>query len=75
VCVFVPHGTIGEFRNDLNRQAVDALYRTAWVADYPSIENLLNPLFRTGAATNVGRYSNPAVDQLFQQADAASSRP
>jgi oligopeptide transport system substrate-binding protein len=73
-CVFVPHGTFGEFRSDLNRQGVDALYRTAWVADYPSIENFLNPLFRSGAAANVGRYTNPAVDRLLQQADAAVSQ-
>jgi oligopeptide transport system substrate-binding protein len=43
------------------------------VADYPSIENFLNPLYRTGGSSNDGGYSNPAVDAKLAQADAATS--
>jgi oligopeptide transport system substrate-binding protein len=43
------------------------------VADYPSIENFLNPLYRTNGSTNDGEYSNPAVDELLARADAAPS--
>jgi oligopeptide transport system substrate-binding protein len=73
-CVFQPQTTLGKFRTALNKGSITSIYRSAWVADYPSIENFLNPLFRTGAAANVGRYSNPAVDTLLAQADAAPTQ-
>jgi oligopeptide transport system substrate-binding protein len=47
------------------------MYRSAWVADYPAIEDFLNPLFRTGSASNAGGYTNPAVDKLLTDADSA----
>lgn len=46
-----------EFRKKLDDQTVGAIYRSAWVADYPSIENFLNPPFRAGGSSNVGHYS------------------
>jgi oligopeptide transport system substrate-binding protein len=73
-CSFKPQTTLGEFRKQLSNQSISAIYRSAWVADYPSIENFLNPLFRTDASSNVGQYSNPAVDALLKQADAAPSQ-
>jgi oligopeptide transport system substrate-binding protein len=73
-CVFQPQTTLGAFRTALNNRSIHAIYRTAWVGGYPSIENFLNPLFRTNGASNVGEYSNPAVDELLAQADAAPSQ-
>ncbi|MGH2942441.1 MAG: peptide ABC transporter substrate-binding protein [Solirubrobacteraceae bacterium] len=72
-CKFVPQPTLGQFRKQLDDRTINAIYRSAWVADYPSIENFLNPLFRTGGASNVGKYSNHAVDVLLTRADAARS--
>jgi oligopeptide transport system substrate-binding protein len=72
-CNFVPVPTFGEFRTAINAREVNQLFRSGWVADYPSIENFLNPMYRTGAASNDGEYSNPAVDALLAQADAAPS--
>jgi oligopeptide transport system substrate-binding protein len=74
-CVFQPQTTLGAFRDALNNRSIDAVYRTAWIADYPSIEDFLNPLFRTNGASNVGQYSNPQVDALLTRADAAPSQP
>ncbi|GAA2393763.1 ABC transporter substrate-binding protein [Catellatospora methionotrophica] len=73
-CVFQPQTTLGEFRAALNNRQIDAVYRTAWVAGFPSVENFLNPLFRTSGASNVGQYANPQVDALLAQADAAPSQ-
>lgn len=73
-CRFVPIPTLGEFRRRLNAQEIVALFRSGWIADYPSIENFLSPMFRTGASDNVGRYSNPEVDAVLSAADAAPSR-
>ncbi|MER6017498.1 peptide ABC transporter substrate-binding protein [Streptomyces anulatus] len=68
---YVPVPTFGEFRRQINEQKVTAIFRSGWVADYPSIENFLNPIFRTGAAVNGSGYSSPEVDALLARADAA----
>ncbi|WP_322750568.1 MULTISPECIES: ABC transporter substrate-binding protein [unclassified Frankia] len=72
-CTFVSVPTLGALRKKLNDHTMDAIYRSAWVADYPSIENFLNPLFKTGGSSNVGQYSNQAVDALLTRADEAPS--
>ena len=46
--------------------------RSDWSADYPSIENFLNPLYRTGGSSNDSNYSNPEVDKLLEQADGTA---
>jgi len=73
-CRFVPVPTFGEFRTTINAGEASAIYRSGWVADYPSIENFLNPLYRTGGSSNDGGYSSPAVDATLAQADAAASQ-
>lgn len=73
-CRFLPVPTLGEFRRRLNAQEITAVFRSGWIADYPSIENFLSPMFRTGAGDNVGKYSNPAVDSLLSAADTAPTR-
>jgi oligopeptide transport system substrate-binding protein len=70
-CRFVPIPTLGEFRRRLNAQEVTAVFRSGWIADYPSIENFLSPMYRTGASDNVGQYSSLAVDSLLSAADTA----
>jgi oligopeptide transport system substrate-binding protein len=72
-CNFVPVPTFGEIRSAINARQMNRIYRSSWVADYPSIENFLNPLYRTGGSTNDGEYSNPAVDALLARADSAPS--
>jgi oligopeptide transport system substrate-binding protein len=68
---FVPATSFGEFRQKVNAHEMKGVYRAGWIADYPSIENWLNPLFRTGASSNDGLYSNPAVDAKLAEADSA----
>ncbi|GAA3221394.1 ABC transporter substrate-binding protein [Pseudonocardia petroleophila] len=72
-CNFVPVPTFAEFRTTINAREATTPFRTGWSADYPSIENFLNPLYRTGASANDGEYSNPQVDALLAQGDAAPS--
>jgi oligopeptide transport system substrate-binding protein len=72
-CNFVPVPTFGEFRTAINAQEMTRIYRSGWVADYPSIENFLNPIYRTGGSSNDGGYSNPEVDAMLARADAAPS--
>lgn len=72
-CTFVPVPTFAEFRTTVNAREATTPFRTGWQADYPSIENFLNPLYRTGASANDGVYTNPQVDALLTQGDAAPS--
>ena len=39
-----------------------------WCADYPDPENFADALFHTGAQQNTGKYSNPALDAILDQA-------
>ena len=48
------------------------MFRTGWQMDYPSIENFLAPLYKTGASSNDGKYSNPEFDKLINEAAAAT---
>ncbi|MET9732787.1 ABC transporter substrate-binding protein [Streptomyces sp. NPDC006458] len=70
---YAPVPTFGEFRKLINEEKMTTIFRSGWVADYPSIENFLNPIFRTGAAVNGSGYSNPEVDALLARADAAAT--
>lgn len=53
-------------------------FRQGWIADYPDPENFLTVLFHSrnvGAAGNTSRYRNPALDRLFDEADAMAPGP
>jgi oligopeptide transport system substrate-binding protein len=58
---------------DLRKQARDhqleGMLRGAWAFDYPSIEDYLTPIFKTGADSNDSQYSNPQFDSAMTQAD------
>lgn len=68
-CVGKPFPTFGEFRSLVNAHQMTSMWRSGWQADYPFIENWLNPLLRTGGSSNDGLYSNPAFDAKLAQAD------
>ena len=70
-CQFVPVQTFGEVRKKITAHTMTQMYRAGWIADYPYIENFLNPLYRTGGSSNDGLYSNPAVDAKLAEADKA----
>ncbi|NUT47200.1 MAG: ABC transporter substrate-binding protein [Saccharothrix sp.] len=70
---FVPSTSFGEFRQKVNAHEMTGMYRAGWIADYPSIENWLTPLYRTGASSNDGLYTNPAFDAKLAEADKAPS--
>jgi oligopeptide transport system substrate-binding protein len=48
-------------------------YRAGWVMDYPSPQNYLQPLYSTTGSTNDLGYSNPEVDSLIAEGNAAPS--
>src|SRR5581483_8718072 len=46
------------------------LFQAAWIAQYPSPDDFLAPLFLTGATNNLSKFTSARVDQLVQAARA-----
>lgn len=70
-CTGKPYVDFATFRADVTDKKMDGLFRTGWQMDYPSIENFLVPLYKTGASSNDGGYSNPQFDTLMDEGAAA----
>jgi oligopeptide transport system substrate-binding protein len=60
------------FRSQIADRKMKGLFRTGWQMDYPSIENFLSPIYKTGASSNDGDYSNPEFDKLLVEGAAAT---
>jgi oligopeptide transport system substrate-binding protein len=60
------------FRSQIADRKMKGLFRTGWQMDYPSIENFLAPIYKTGASSNDGDYSNPEFDKLLAEGAAAA---
>lgn len=45
-----------------------AFYRLGWMADYPTMDNFLYPLFYSKSSDNYSDYNNPEVDKLLLEA-------
>ncbi len=71
-CDFVPATDFGQFRSIVNAHQLTGMARSDWAADYPSIENYLNPRYKTGASSNDSVYTSPVVDALLNQADSTA---
>ncbi|KRE61236.1 ABC transporter substrate-binding protein [Nostocoides sp. Soil756] len=69
-CVAVGVVDFATFRSQIADRKMKGMFRTGWQMDYPSIENFLAPIFKTGASSNDGDYSNPAFDKLLTEAAA-----
>lgn len=71
-CAGKPYVDFKTFRQDVTEKKMTGLFRTGWQMDYPSIENFLVPLYKTGASSNDGGYSNPQFDTLMDEGAAQS---
>ena len=69
-CVATPVVDFATFRSAIHDRKMKGMFRTGWQMDYPSIENFLAPIFKTGASSNDGDYSNPEFDKLLTEAAA-----
>jgi oligopeptide transport system substrate-binding protein len=76
-CVAVPTVDFATILNKLDAGEVKGIFRSAWQADYPSIENYLSPIYAKGAfaptGSNYAKYDNPEFESLLTQAAAAKS--
>ncbi|WP_240977715.1 peptide ABC transporter substrate-binding protein [Knoellia koreensis] len=71
-CVATPVVDFATFRSQIADKKMKGMFRTGWQMDYPSIENFLAPIYKTGASSNDGDYSNPEFDKLLNEAAAES---
>ncbi|MGG5260039.1 peptide ABC transporter substrate-binding protein [Phycicoccus avicenniae] len=69
-CVATGVVDFATFRTQIGDRKMKGMFRTGWQMDYPSIENFLAPIFKTGASSNDGDYSNPEFDKLLGEAAA-----
>lgn len=47
------------------------VFQLGWVPDYPALDGLLTPLFRSGAKDNYMHFADPEVDRLLREARPA----
>ncbi|SDX79499.1 oligopeptide transport system substrate-binding protein [Amycolatopsis xylanica] len=73
-CDFVPAAGFNQHRQIVTGKKLTGMSRSDWAADYPSIEDFLNPIYRTGAGSNDSGYSNPAVDEALKKADSTADK-
>ncbi|CAN5751079.1 ABC transporter substrate-binding protein [soil metagenome] len=62
-----------EYLGLLDNEEITGPYRLGWVMDYPSPQNYLEPIFGSEGSSNNSGYSNPEVDELIAQGNAAES--
>ena len=62
-----PYPTFAEFRTSITDRQIQTAFRTGWQADYPSLSNFLGPIYKTGAGSNDGDYSNAEFDALLEE--------
>jgi oligopeptide transport system substrate-binding protein len=71
-CVEMDRKTFFEQRNGA---CAYTLFRQSWTADYDHPQDWLDYLFVSGASSSGSCYSNPNLDRIVAQADAAPSTP
>lgn len=59
-------------RNQITNREIKGIFRSGWQMDYPSLENFLTPIYKTGASSNDTDYSNPEFDKALVAADSAT---
>lgn len=56
------------FYDELYGGNVGHIYASGWCADYPDPQNFLDILYHSQSTQNIGRYQNPEIDALLEQA-------
>jgi ABC-type transport system substrate-binding protein len=62
-----------EYLGLLDDRKVTGPFRLGWVMDYPSPQNYLEPIYSTTGSSNNFGYSDPEVDKLIAEGNAAET--
>lgn len=68
-----PYPDFKSLRDEVDKRNVGAAFRTGWQADYPGMSNFLEPIYSANGSSNDGKYSNPELDKLLHEANAANN--
>ncbi len=71
-CVATGVVDFATFRSLIVNRKMKGMFRNGWQMDYPSIENFLAPIYKTGVTSNDNDYSSPAFDKLLVEGAAAT---
>ncbi|MGJ7907614.1 peptide ABC transporter substrate-binding protein [Actinopolyspora sp. H202] len=66
-----PVPTFSEFRSSIAANQMTGMFRSGWIADYPSIQSYLAPIYTKGGSSNDSGYYNPKFEDLMSQANQA----
>lgn len=69
VCTVNPIGTFADFRNQQTQARLTGPFRSGWQADYPLIQNFLEPLYHSGGSSNYGKFRDKDFDGLVDKAN------
>lgn len=62
-----------QYLDSIRAHKIHGPYRLDWGMDYPSPQNYLEPLYRTGGSSNRINYSDKAVDSFIDKGNRAPS--
>ncbi|AKK02796.1 ABC-type oligopeptide transport system, periplasmic component [Corynebacterium epidermidicanis] len=68
-----PYPDFKSLRDEVKKRTIAGAFRTGWQADYPGLNNFLSPMYVTKASSNDGDFSDPEVDRLLREANAADN--
>ncbi|MBC9711060.1 ABC transporter substrate-binding protein [Streptomyces sp. TRM66268-LWL] len=68
-CTVNPIGTFADFKNQLGAYKFTGPFRSGWQADYPLIQNFLQPLYYKNGSSNYGKFDNKAFNDLVDKAN------
>ncbi len=63
------------FYDELYSGNVGNIYGSGWCADYPDPQNFLDILYHTDSPQNIGRFSDPAIDKMLEEARIETDAP
>ncbi|GAA0481910.1 ABC transporter substrate-binding protein [Streptomyces stramineus] len=72
-CVTDPKPTFQQARTDITERRLKSAFRMAWVQDFPNIQNFISAQYRTKAGANDMEFSDKAIDELMDKADASKT--
>jgi ABC-type oligopeptide transport system substrate-binding subunit len=72
-CVGNPQPKFADMLRKARAKEPMGMFRMGWIADYPVLENYLDPLFGTNGSSNYYGYSNAEFDRLMAAGDRAET--
>lgn len=60
------YAQFAQMRDDITAKKMTGMFRSGWQPDYPSAQNYLSPLYKTGASANDAGFSSDEFDSVME---------